>query len=75
VVSALAAEQRTALSAIATRVEERPEAVVLHMRDLKSANNAIDALRRAGVDIVEMHGQRSSLEDLFIADAKGASAS
>ncbi|MEZ0310653.1 MAG: ABC transporter ATP-binding protein [Myxococcota bacterium] len=75
VVAALPADQRSALSSIAARIEERPEAVVLHMRDLKSANNAVDTLRKAGIDIVEMHGQRSSLEDLFIADAKGAKAS
>ncbi len=73
VVAALSPELRSILTPVAVRIEERPEALVLHMRDLKSANSAVDILRKAGVDVVEMHGQRASLEDLFIADAKAAS--
>ncbi len=72
VVSKLSADARTGLGSLAATIEERPEAIVLHMRDLQSANGAVDVLRKNGVDIVEMHGQRASLEELFIADAKGA---
>src|SRR5262249_31298406 len=68
VVSQLPNELRAGIGQLATRIEDRPEAVVLHMKDLGSANTAVDALRKAGVAIVEMQGQRASLEDLFIAD-------
>ncbi len=75
VVSQLPADVRTAMDALAARIEDRPEAIVLHMKDLGSANQAVDALRAANVQIVEMQGQRASLEQLFIADAKASQTS
>lgn len=75
VVSGISEDIRKRVANDVVRLEERPEAVVLHVTDLARANAVVDVLRAAKIDIVEMQGQRSSLEQLFLSDARAAGAS